>query len=118
MALLAARFAALGQTVCDPRMQQQAGTALGATEMGCTFIGAADRQTSVDRLRSRLSAAQGTGWAITAPPRAERPPRQLWAECGRPETPHELAHRRTTSMQRLCHHLPAGQDHGAADMSP
>ena len=61
MALLAAHFAVLGQTVCDPMMQQQAGTALGATEMGRTFIGAADRQISVDRLRSRLSAAQGKG---------------------------------------------------------
>ncbi len=33
MALLAARFAALGRTVCDPMMQQQAGTALGARAM-------------------------------------------------------------------------------------
>ena len=60
MALLAARFAASGQTVCDP-MMQQAATALGAREMRYTFIGSADGQTSVDRIWNRLSAAEGNG---------------------------------------------------------
>ena len=60
MALLVAHFAASGQTVCDP-MMQQAGTALGAREMRCTFIGAADGQTSVGRIWNRLSAAEGNG---------------------------------------------------------
>ena len=61
MALLVARFAALGRTVCDPMMQQQAGTALGARETGCIFIGATDMQTSVELVRDRLSAAEDAG---------------------------------------------------------
>ena len=61
MALLVARFAVRGQTVCDPMMQEQAGTAVGAGELGCIFIGATDRQTSVDLVRGRLPAAGDNG---------------------------------------------------------
>ena len=50
-----------GQTVCDPCMLDRAGTALAARQHGCIFIGATERETSVDRIRGRLSAMEGNG---------------------------------------------------------
>ena len=61
MRLIMEKLCRPGQTVCDPIMLDRAGTALAAREMACTFIGATDRQTSVDRIRGRLSAAEGNG---------------------------------------------------------
>ena len=61
MALLLERLVRPGQTVCGPIALDRTGTALAARKMACTFIGATDRQTSVDRIRGRLSAAEGNG---------------------------------------------------------
>ena len=58
MALLVERFVRPGQTVCDPIMLDRAGTALAARQLGCTFIGASEIHSSIDRIRVRLARAE------------------------------------------------------------
>ena len=57
MDLLVERFCRPGQTVCDPIMLDRAGTALAARRLGCAFVGASERQSSIDRIRVRLARA-------------------------------------------------------------
>ena len=57
MDLLLERFCRPGQTVCDPIMLDRAGTALAARRLGCAFVGASERQSSIDRIRVRLTRA-------------------------------------------------------------
>ena len=52
------RFCRPGQTVCDPVMRDRAGTALAARRLGCTFFGASETQSSIDRIRVRLARAE------------------------------------------------------------
>ena len=52
------RFCKPGQTVCDPVMRDRPGTALAARRMGCTFVGASEKQSSIDRIRVRLARAE------------------------------------------------------------
>ena len=58
MAVLLERFVRPGQTVCDPIMLDRAGTALAARRQGCTFVGATEMQSSVDRIRDRMAKAE------------------------------------------------------------
>ena len=58
MAVLLKRFVRPGQTVCDPIMLDRAGTALAARRLGCTFLGASEMQSSIDRIRARMARAE------------------------------------------------------------
>ena len=58
MAVLLERFVRPGQTVCDPVMLDRAGTALAARRLGCTFLGASEMQSSIDRIRARMARAE------------------------------------------------------------
>ena len=44
-----------GGMVCDPVMLNRAGTALAARRRGCTFIGATEQESSLNRIRRRLA---------------------------------------------------------------
>ena len=57
MDVLLERFCRPGQTVCDSIMLDRAGTALAARRLGCAFVGASERQSSIDRIRVRLARA-------------------------------------------------------------
>ena len=58
MDLIVRKLCRPGQTVCDPLMLDRAGTALGARKRGCTFIGATEHQSCLDRIRKRLMEAE------------------------------------------------------------
>ena len=58
MGLVVSRFCGPGQVICDPNMLDRAGTALAARQLGCTFIGASERQSSIDRIQGRLAQAE------------------------------------------------------------
>ena len=58
MDLLVDRFCLPGHTVCDPVMLDRAGVALAARRLGCTFVGASEVQSCVDRIRRRLDLAE------------------------------------------------------------
>ena len=53
------RFAKPGQVVCDPVTLGRVGTALGARNAGCTFIGAADRQILVEQFWANMAKGEG-----------------------------------------------------------
>ena len=52
MSLVVQRFARPGQVVSDPFLLGRCGTALGARDLGCSFIGADKDRSSIDRTRS------------------------------------------------------------------
>ena len=54
MRLLVEIFAKQGQLVCDPWMLDRSGTALGSMRSRCRFIGASERQESMNRIIQRL----------------------------------------------------------------
>ena len=58
MELLVKQFCRPGQKVCDPVMLDRAGVALAARRLGCTFVGASEVQSCVDRIRRRLDLAE------------------------------------------------------------
>ena len=58
MTMVLERFVRPGQTVCDPVMLDRAGTALAARRLGCTFLGASEMQSSIDRIRVRMARAE------------------------------------------------------------
>ena len=58
MTMVLERFCRPGQTVCDPVMLDRAGTALAARRLGCTFLGASEMQSSIDRIRVRMARAE------------------------------------------------------------
>ena len=75
MAVLLERFCRPGQTVCDPVMLDRAGTALAARRLGCTFLGASEMQSSIDRIRVRMARAENElGDPLYGGPGAERSP--------------------------------------------
>lgn len=57
MVMVLDRFCRPGHTVCDPLMLDRAGTALAARKAGCTFVGASEQKSSIDRIRVRLARA-------------------------------------------------------------
>ncbi len=59
MARLLKRFARPGQAVCDPVMQDRAGTALAARGMGCPFTGAERFSSCLARIWKRLEEVEG-----------------------------------------------------------
>ena len=61
MAMLVERFTRPGQVVCDPFLLGWRGTALGAREHGCIFIGAERDRSCLERTRRYLVEAEGEG---------------------------------------------------------
>ena len=61
MAMLVQRFARPGQVVCDPCLLGWRGTAQGAREHGCIFIGAERDKSCLDRTRRYLVEAEEAG---------------------------------------------------------
>ena len=53
------RFAAPGQVVCDPVILGRIGTALGARNAGCTFIGAAHDQNLINQFWTDMAKTMG-----------------------------------------------------------
>ena len=75
MTMVLERFCRPGQTVCDPVMLDRAGTALAARRLGCTFVGASEMQSSIDRIRVRMARAENErGDPLYRGPGAERSP--------------------------------------------
>ena len=64
-------FAKPGQLVCDPGMLDRSGTALGARKSGCRFIGASERQDSIDQIIQRLKREEEILTAQAAPAAGE-----------------------------------------------
>ena len=58
MDILVKQFCLPGQKVCDPNMLDRAGVALAARRLGCTFVGASEVQSCIDRIRRRLDLAE------------------------------------------------------------
>ena len=75
MTMVLERFCRPGQTVCDLVMLDRAGTALAARRLGCTFLGASEMQSSIDRIRVRMARAENElGDPLYGGPGAERSP--------------------------------------------
>ena len=58
MGLVVSRFCGPGEVICDPHMSDRSGTVLAARQLGSTFIGATERQSSIDRIQARLAQAE------------------------------------------------------------
>ena len=61
MSMVVQRFARPGQVVSDPFLLGRCGTALGARDRGCSFIGADKDRSCIDRTRSLLGRLDGAG---------------------------------------------------------
>ena len=61
MSMVVKRFARPGQVVSDPFLLGRCGTALGARDHGCSFIGADEDRSGIDRTRSLLARLDGAG---------------------------------------------------------
>ena len=61
MSLVVQRFARPGQVVSDPFLLGRCGTAHGARNHGCIFVGADKDRSCIDRTRSLLARLEGTG---------------------------------------------------------
>ena len=61
MSLVVQRFARPGQVVSDPFLLGRCGTAHGARNHGCIFVGADKDRSCIDRTRSLLARLEGAG---------------------------------------------------------